>query len=209
MAHELPPLPYPKDALEPHIDAMTMEIHHDKHHNAYVTNLNKAIAGNAALESKTIEALIGDLGSVPENIRGAVRNNAGGHANHSMFWKLLAPKAGGAPAGKLADNLNAAFGTFDAFKEKLEAAGLGRFGSGWAWLVVNNGKLEIVSTANQDSPLMGRAVAGCEGRPILGVDVWEHAYYLKYQNRRPDYLKAVWNVINWSEVAKNYEAAKK
>ena len=209
MAHELPPLPYPKDALEPHIDAMTMEIHHDKHHNAYVTNLNKAIAGNAALESKTIEALIGDLGSVPENIRGAVRNNGGGHANHSMFWKLLAPKAGGTPAGKLADNLNATFGTLDAFKEKLEAAALGRFGSGWAWLVVNNGKLEIVSTANQDSPLMGRAVAGCEGRSILGVDVWEHAYYLKYQNRRADYLKAIWNVINWSEVAKSYEAAKK
>jgi Fe-Mn family superoxide dismutase len=209
MAHELPPLPYPKDALEPHIDAMTMEIHHDKHHNAYVTNLNKAIAGNAALESKTIEALITDFGSVPEPIRAAVRNNGGGHANHSMFWKLLAPTPGGAPTGKLADNLNAAFGSFDAFKEKLEAAGVGRFGSGWAWLVVNNGKLEIVSTANQDSPLMGRAIAGCEGKPILGVDVWEHAYYLKYQNRRADYLKAIWNVINWTEVAKNYEAAKK
>lgn len=209
MAHELPPLPYPKDALEPHIDAMTMEIHHGKHHNAYVTNLNKAIAGNAALEGKTIEALISDLGSVPENIRGAVRNNGGGHANHSMFWKLLGPKAGGAPTGKLADDLQAAFGSFDAFKEKLEAAGVGRFGSGWAWLVVNGGKLEIVSTANQDSPLMGKAVAGCEGRPILGVDVWEHAYYLKYQNRRPDYLKAIWNVINWAEVAKNYDAAKK
>ena len=209
MAHELPPLPYPKEALEPHIDAMTMEIHHDKHHNAYVTNLNKAIAGNGALESKTVEALISELGSLPESIRGAVRNNGGGHANHSMFWKLLAPQAGGAPTGKLADNLNAAFGSFDAFKEKLEAAGLGRFGSGWAWLVVNNGKLEIVSTANQDSPLMGRAVAGCEGKPILGVDVWEHAYYLKYQNRRADYLKAIWNVINWGEVAKNYETAKK
>ena len=188
---------------------MTMEIHHDKHHNAYVTNLNKAIAGNAALEGKTIEALIGDLGAVPENIRGAVRNNGGGHANHSMFWKLLAPKAGGAPTGKLADDLKAAFGSFDAFKEKLEAAGVGRFGSGWAWLVLNNGKLEVVSTANQDSPLMGKAVAGCEGKPILGVDVWEHAYYLKYQNRRPDYLKAIWNVLNWAEVAKNYEAAKK
>jgi Fe-Mn family superoxide dismutase len=209
MAHELPPLPYPKDALEPHIDAMTMEIHHDKHHNAYVTNLNKAIAGNAALESKTIEALISDFGSVPEPIRAAVRNNGGGHANHSMFWKLLAPTAGGAPTGKLADNLNAAFGSFDAFKEKLEAAGVGRFGSGWAWLIVNNSKLEIVSTANQDNPLMGRAVAGCEGKPILGVDVWEHAYYLKYQNRRPDYLKAIWNVINWGEVTKHYEAAKK
>ena len=202
MAYELPPLPYPKDALEPHIDAMTMEIHHDKHHNAYDTNLNKAIAGNAMLESKTIEALIGDLGSVPDNIRGAVHN-------HSMFWKLLAPKAGGAPTGKLADDLKAAFGSFDAFKEKFEAAGVGRFGSGWAWLVVNKGKLEIVSTANQDNPLMGKAVAGCEGKPVLGVDVWEHAYYLKYQNRRPDYLKAIWNVINWTEVAKNYEAAKK
>jgi len=209
MAHELPPLPYPNEALEPHIDAMTMAIHHDKHHNAYVTNLNKAIAGNAALEGKTIEALIADLGSVPENIRGAVRNNGGGHANHSMFWKLLGPKAGGAPTGKLADDLNAAFGSFDAFKEKLEAAGVGRFGSGWAWLVVNNGNLEIVSTANQDSPLMGKAIAGCEGKPILGVDVWEHAYYLKYQNRRPDYLKAIWNVVNWAEVAKHYEAAKK
>jgi len=209
MAHELPPLPYQKDALEPHIDAMTMEIHHGKHHNAYVTNLNKAISGNAALEGRTVEALIGDLGSVPENIRGAVRNNGGGHANHSMFWKLLAPKAGGVPTGKLADDLKAAFGSFDAFKEKLETAGVGRFGSGWAWLVVNNGRLEIVSTANQDSTLMGKAVAGCEGKPILGVDVWEHAYYLKYQNRRPDYLKAIWNVINWAEVTRSYEAARK
>jgi len=186
-----------------------MEIHHGKHHNAYVSNLNKAIAGNSALESKSIEALISNLGSVPENIRGAVRNNGGGHANHSMFWKLLSPKAGGAPTGKLADDLKDAFGSLDAFKEKFEAAGAGRFGSGWAWLVVNNGKLEIVSTANQDNPLMGRAVAGCEGKPVLGVDVWEHAYYLKYQNRRADYLKAVWNVINWSEAARNYEAAKK
>jgi len=209
MAYELPPLPYPKDALEPHIDAMTMEIHHGKHHNAYVTNLNKAIAGNAALESKSIEALIRDLGSVPENIRGAVRNNGGGHANHSMFWKLLAPKSGGAPTGHLADDINATFGNFDAFKEKVEAAGVGRFGSGWAWLVVNHGKLEIVSTANQDNPLMGKAIAGCEGTPVLGVDVWEHAYYLKYQNRRADYLKAIWNVIDWTEVAKKYDAAKK
>src|SRR5881296_666029 len=203
MAHELPPLPYPKDALEPHIDAMTMEIHHDKHHNAYVTNLNKAIAGNAALEGKTVEVLVGDLGSVPENIRGAVRNNGGGHANHSVFWKLLAPKAGGAPTGKLADDLKAAFGSFDAFKEKLEAAGVARFGSGWAWLVWSGGKLEIVSTANQDSPLM-------DGKtPVLGVDVWEHAYYLKYQNRRPDYIAAWWNVVNWGAVNKGFQAASK
>jgi len=209
MAHELPALPYPKDALEPHIDAMTMEIHHGKHHAAYVANLNKAISDNAALENKAIDALISDLASVPENIRGPVRNNGGGHANHSMFWKLLTPKAGGAPTGKLADDLKAAFGGFDAFKEKFEAAGLGRFGSGWVWLVVNKDKPEIVSTANQDNPRMGRAVAGCEGKPVFGVDVWEHAYYLKYQNRRADYLKAVWNVINWAEVAKNYEAARK
>ncbi len=209
MAHELPPLPYPKDALEPHVDATTMEIHHGKHHAAYVANLNKAIAGNAALEGKSIEALIGDLGAVPENIRGAVRNNGGGHANHSMFWKQLAAKAGGAPTGRFADDLKAVFGGFDGFKEKFEAAGMGRFGSGWVWLVVNSGKLEIVSTANQDNPLMGKLVAGCEGKPVLGVDVWEHAYYLKYQNRRADYLKAIWNVINWTEVAKHYEAAEK
>src|ERR1041384_5074432 len=165
MPFTLPPLPYAPDALEPHIDKMTMEIHHGRHHNAYVTNLNKAIAGNAALESKSIEALVSDLASVPENIRGPVRNNGGGHLNHSMFWKLLAPKAGGAPAGRLADDIKATFGGFDAFKEKLEAAGGGRFGSGWAWLVVNQGKLEIVSTANQDNPTMGKAIAGCEGRP--------------------------------------------
>jgi Fe-Mn family superoxide dismutase len=209
MAHELPPLPYPHDALEPHIDKATMEIHHGKHHNAYVTNLNKAIAGNSALEAKSVEALVTDLASVPENIRGPVRNNGGGHVNHSMFWKLMAPQAGGAPSGALADDIKATFGGLDAFKEKFEAAGVGRFGSGWAWLVVNNGKLEIVSTANQDNPIMGKAVAGCEGKPILGVDVWEHAYYLKYQNRRPDYLKAFWNVVNWSEVSKLYGAAKK
>jgi len=209
MAYELPPLPYPKEALEPHIDALTMEIHHGRHHKAYVDNVNKAMAGNAALEAKSVEVLISDLASVPENIRGAVRNNGGGHANHSMFWKLLAPKAGGAPNGKLAEDIKATFGNFDAFREKFEAAGLGRFGSGWVWLVVNKGKLEIVSTANQDNPLMGKAVAGCEGKPVLGVDVWEHAYYLKYQNKRADYLKAVWNVIHWVEAAKNYEAAKK
>src|SRR5216110_2435743 len=209
MAYELPPLPYPKDALEPYFDAMTMEIHHDKHHGAYVTNVNKAIAGKPDLEKKSIEDLISNLDAVPTDIRNVVRNNGGGHANHSMFWKTLGPKAGGNPSGKLAEDINATFGSFDAFKEKLEAAGVGRFGSGWAWLIVNKGKLEIASTANQDSPLMGKAVAGCEGKPILGVDVWEHAYYLKYQNRRPDYLKAIWNVINWAEVAKHYGAAKK
>jgi Fe-Mn family superoxide dismutase len=209
MPYQLPPLPYAHDALEPHIDKQTMEIHHGKHHNAYVTNLNKAIAGNAALESKSIEALVSDLAAVPDAIRGPVRNNGGGHLNHSMFWKLMAPSAGGAPMGKIADDITAAFGTFDAFKEKFEAAGVGRFGSGWAWLVVNGGKLEIVSTANQDNPIMGKAIAGCEGTPVLGCDVWEHAYYLKYQNRRPDYLKAFWNVVNWAEVAKNFAAAKK
>lgn len=207
MAYELAPLPYPKDALEPHIDAQTMEIHHGKHHAAYVANVNKAIAGKADLEGKSVEALIANLDAVPAEIRGVVRNNGGGHANHTFFWKILGPNAGGAPAGKLADDIKAAFGSFEAFKEKFEAAGVGRFGSGWAWLVSNNGKLEIVSTANQDSPLMGKAVSGVEGKPLLGCDVWEHAYYLKYQNRRADYLKAFWNVVNWSEVARNYEAA--
>ncbi len=209
MAYELPPLPYPKDALEPNIDAQTMEIHHGKHHNAYVTNVNKAIAGKADLEAKSVEQLISNLDAVPAEIRTAVRNNGGGHANHSFFWKLMGPNAGGTPTGKLAEDINATFGNFDAFKEKFEAAGTTRFGSGWAWLVVNGGKLEICSTANQDTPIMGKAIAGCEGTPVLGCDVWEHAYYLKYQNRRPDYLKAFWNVVNWNEVAKNYEAAKK
>jgi Fe-Mn family superoxide dismutase len=208
MAYELPPLPYAKDALEPNIDAQTMEIHHDKHHAAYVTNVNKAIAGKADLEKKTVEQLISNLDAVPADIRGPVRNNGGGHANHSMFWKLLGPKAGGAPTGALADAIKTTFGSFDAFKEKIEAAGIGRFGSGWAWLVVNGGKLEVCSTANQDNPIMGKAVAGCEGQPIFGVDVWEHAYYLKYQNRRADYLKAIWNAVNWAEVAKNFDAAK-
>jgi len=203
MAHELPPLPYPADALEPHIDKATMEIHHGGHHKAYVDNLNKAIAGNAALEAKSVDALIKDLASVPENIRGSVRNNGGGHWNHSFFWKILGPKAGGAPSGKLADAINSAFGSFADFQAKFEAAGLARFGSGWAWLVANGGKLEIVSTANQDNPLMGKAIAGCEGKPVLGVDVWEHAYYLKHQNKRAAYLKTVWNAINWNEVAKN------
>jgi Fe-Mn family superoxide dismutase len=204
MAYELPPLPYAKNALEPHIDAQTMEIHHDKHHAAYVTNVNKAISGKADLENKSVEDLIKNLSAVPEDIRGVVRNNGGGHANHSFFWKILGPNSGGAPTGKLADDIKATFGSFDAFKEKFEAAGVGRFGSGWAWLVVNNGKLEIVSTANQDNPIMGKAIAGTEGKPLLGCDVWEHAYYLKYQNRRADYLKAFWNVVNWAEVAKNY-----
>ena len=208
MAFELPALPYAKDALEPHFDTQTMEIHHDKHHAAYVTNVNKALAGKTDLEAKSVEALISNLEAVPAEIRGVVRNNGGGHANHSMFWKILGPKAGGAPTGKLAEDITATFGSFDVLKEKIEAAGLGRFGSGWAWLVVNGGKLEVVSTANQDSPLMGKAVAGVEGKPILGIDVWEHAYYLKYQTRRADYLKAFWNVVNWQEVTLYYEAAK-
>jgi len=204
MAYELPPLPYSNDALEPHIDAKTMEIHHDKHHAAYVTNVNKAIAGKGDLEKKSVEELISNLNAVPEDIRTAVRNNAGGHANHTMFWRIMTPKGGGSPTGKLAEDINATFGSFDAFKEKFEAAGLGRFGSGWAWLIVNKtGKLEVVSTANQDNPLM-------EGnKPVLGNDVWEHAYYLKHQNKRADYLKGWWNVVNWAEVAKNYDAAKK
>jgi Fe-Mn family superoxide dismutase len=209
MAYELAPLPYPNNALEPHFDALTMEIHHDRHHKAYVDNLNKAIAGNAALESKTIDALIKDLAAVPDAIKGPVRNNGGGHWNHTFFWRILGPNAGQVPAGGLSDDIKAIFGGFDEFKAKFEAAGLGRFGSGWAWLVVNNGKLEIVSTANQDNPLMGKTVSGVEGTPVLGADVWEHAYYLKYQNKRADYLKAFWNVVNWNEVAKNYDAAKK
>ena len=209
MAYELPDLPYPKNALEPHIDAQTMEIHHDKHHAAYVTNVNKAIAGKADLEKKSVEELISNLDAVPADIKGAVRNNGGGHANHSMFWKIIGPNAGGAPSGKIGDDIKGVFGSFDAFKEKFEAAGMGRFGSGWAWLVVNQGKLEIASTANQDNPIMGKAISGVEGKPVLGCDVWEHAYYLKYQNRRADYLKAFWNVVNWTEVSKYYDAAKR
>jgi Fe-Mn family superoxide dismutase len=172
-----------------------------------VTNVNKAIAGKADLEKKSPEELISNLDAVPADIRGPVRNNGGGHVNHSMFWKIIGPKAGGSPTGRLADDIKSAFASFDAFKEKFEAAGLGRFGSGWVWLVANAGKLEIVSTANQDNPIMGKAVAGVEGKPVLGCDVWEHAYYLKYQNRRADYLKAWWNVVNWQEVAKYYDAA--
>jgi Fe-Mn family superoxide dismutase len=201
MAYELPPLPYPKEALEPHIDAKTMEIHHDKHHQAYVTNLNNAIKDKPELEKKSICELISDLASVPENIRTAVRNNGGGHANHSLFWKIMSPDGGGKPSGKLADDIDATFGGFDAFKEKFNAAGVGRFGSGWVWLIKKDGKLEIISLPNQDNPHM-------EGlKPIFGCDVWEHAYYLLYQNRRPDYLKTWWNVVNWPEIEKIYGEA--
>lgn len=206
MAFELPALPYAKEALEPHIDATTMEIHHDRHHNTYVTNLNKAVAGNP-LESKSIDALVSDLASVPDNIRTAVRNNGGGHWNHTFFWNIMSPGAAGSPSGKLGYAITSTFGSVEAFQEKFQTAGATRFGSGWAWLIVNGGKLEVVSTPNQDNPLMGKAVAGCEGKPVIGVDVWEHAYYLKYQNKRPDYLKAWWNVVNWEAAAKNYEAA--
>ena len=209
MAHELPALPYPTNALEPHIDTKTMEIHHGKHHAAYVANLNKALESAPALAAKSAEELIKDLASVPDAIRGPVRNNGGGHVNHSFFWKLLTPKSEGKPVGKLAEAINSTFGDFEQFKEKLAAAGVGRFGSGWAWLYVSGGKLEIGSTANQDNPIMGKAVAGIEGAPVLGIDVWEHAYYLNYQNRRPDYLKAIWNVINWAQVEENYQAALK
>lgn len=202
MAYELPQLPYAYDALEPHIDKETMNIHHTKHHNTYVTNLNKAVEGNSDLASKSVEELISNLDAVPESIRTAVRNNGGGHANHSLFWKLLSPEGGGEPSGGLKSAIESKFGSFDKFKEQFEAAGAGRFGSGWAWLVVNNGELEIMSTPNQDSPFM-------EGKkPVLGLDVWEHAYYLKYQNRRPDYMKAFWNVVNWNEVEKLYNEAK-
>ena len=207
MAHELPPLPYLKEALEPSIDAATMEIHHDRHHKAYVDNLNKALTGQATLEAKPLAALLGDLASVPDAIRGPVRNNGGGHWNHTFFWTLMGPGKGGAPVGDLAAAITAAFGNFDTFKEKFEAGGIGRFGSGWVWLVKNGGRLEIVSTANQDNPLMGKSVSGVEGTPILGCDVWEHAYYLKYQNKRADYLKAWWNVVDWSKVAAIYAGA--
>jgi len=204
MAYELPKLPYAYDALEPHIDARTMEIHYTKHHQAYVDNVNKAIKGKADLEKKSVEDLISDLKSVPEDIRTVVRNNGGGHANHSFFWKIMGPNAGGEPKGKLAGDIKSTFGSFDDFKEKFADAGVKRFGSGWAWLIKNkNGKLEIISTPNQDNPLMDVNNL-FPGTPILGVDVWEHAYYLKYQNKRPDYLKAWWNVVNWDAVAKNY-----
>ena len=200
MSHVLPPLPYAFDALEPHIDARTMEIHHGKHHNAYVTNLNAALQGTA-FEATPLETLLRDIGSLPEAIRSAVRNNGGGHANHSLFWTTLSAQGGGAPVGKLADAIVSTFGSVDAFKEKFEAAAKTRFGSGWAWLVVNADKsLAVISTANQDSPLMDGQV------PILGLDVWEHAYYLHYQNRRPDYVSAFWNVVDWNAVNANYLA---
>ena len=209
MAHELPALPYALDALEPHIDAKTMEIHDGKHHNAYVTNLNAAIEGNADLEAKSADDLIRDLASVPDSIRGAVRNNGGGHVNHSLFWTVMGPNAGGAPSGDLAAAIDAACGSFDAFKEAFKKAAMTRFGSGWAWLCVkSDGSVAVCSTANQDNPIMGEAVAGCGGTPILGLDVWEHAYYLNYQNRRPDYVDAFWNVVNWDAVAERYAAAK-
>ena len=185
-----------------------MEIHYTGHHQTYVNNLNNAIKGKADLEKKSVEDLISDLKSVPEDIRTVVRNNGGGHANHSFFWKIMGPNAGGEPKGKLADEINSTFGSFNDFKAKFAAAGAGRFGSGWAWLVVNNGKLEICSTANQDNPLMGKAIAGCEGKPVLGLDVWEHSYYLKYQNRRPDYIKAWWNVVNWQAAEDRFNRAK-
>ena len=207
MAQELPPLPYPNNALEPHIDARTMEIHHDKHHAAYVANLNKALESAPELAGKSAEEIIANLAAVPEAVRTMVRNNGGGHVNHSFFWKLLAPNGTGQPTGKLAEAITASFGSFDDFKEKFAAAAAGRFGSGWAWLLVNGGKLEIGSTANQDHPSMGKAIAGVEGKPVLGLDVWEHAYYLHYQNRRPDYVKAWWNVVNWDQAGQNYEAA--
>jgi Fe-Mn family superoxide dismutase len=209
MAHELPALPYAFNALEPHIDARTMEIHHDKHHGAYVTNLNNAIKDKPELEAKTVEQLIGDLSAVPEAIRAAVRNNGGGHWNHTFFWQIMGPNAGGKPSGALAQAIDQTFGSFEGFQEKLNAAGATRFGSGWAWLIVKADKsLAITSTPNQDNPLM-YGIAEVNGTPILGVDVWEHAYYLNYQNRRPDYLKAWWNTVNWAEVEKRYADATK
>ncbi len=204
MAHSVPELGYSFEALEPHIDAKTMEIHHDKHHAAYVTNLNNALAGSG-LEEKSLCDLVGDLASVPDGIRAAVRNNGGGHANHSFFWKVIAPGGASAPSGELAAAIDAAFGSFDAFKEAFAKAGATRFGSGWAWLVKkDNGTLAVCSTANQDCPCMGEAIAGCSGKPLLGLDVWEHAYYLNYQNRRPDYIAAFWNIVNWDVVAENF-----
>jgi superoxide dismutase, Fe-Mn family len=203
MPFTLPALPYPPEALEPHIDKATMEIHHGKHHNTYVTNLNKALESAPELQNKSIEELLANnLSAVPENIRTAVRNNGGGHANHDMFWKIMGPKGGGAPVGDIANAINGAFPSFDAFKEKFAAAATGRFGSGWAWLVKTGNSVEITSTPNQDTPLM-------EGKfPVMGLDVWEHAYYLKYQNRRPDYITAWWNVVNWQEVNRRLKEGK-
>ena len=203
MAFTLPDLPYPFDALEPYIDARTMEIHHDKHHAAYTTNLNNAIAGTE-LENKSIEEILRNINSVPANIRTAVQNNGGGYANHNLFWTILTPTSSGQPSGELSNAISSTFGSFDAFKEKLSTAAVTRFGSGWGWLVAKpDGSLDVYSTANQDSPYMQGDT------PLLGVDVWEHAYYLNYQWRRPDYVKAFWNVVNWDQVAKNYAAAKK
>jgi len=203
MPFTLPQLPFASDALEPSIDKMTMEIHHGKHHGTYVTNLNKALESAPNLAGKAIEELLANnCGAVPENIRTAVRNNGGGHINHSMFWQIMAPQAGGQPSGHLAEALKSTFGSFDQFKEKFTAAGLGRFGSGWAWLTAQGGKLDIHSTANQDSPVM-------EGKyPVMGLDVWEHAYYLKYQNRRAEYITAWWNVVNWAEIEKRFNHVK-
>lgn len=202
MTYTLPDLPYAYDALEPYIDEETMHLHHDKHHNTYVTNLNAAIEKYPELGEKTIEELLSDMDAIPTDIKTAVRNNGGGHANHSFFWEIMAPNAGGEPTGEIKEAINEAFGDFSSFKEEFKKAAAGRFGSGWAWLVMENGKLAITSTANQDSPLM-------EGKtPILGLDVWEHAYYLKYKNVRPDYIAAFWNAINWDEVNKRFEAAK-
>ncbi|TRZ37576.1 superoxide dismutase [Niallia circulans] len=202
MSFSLPQLPYAYDALEPHIDKETMNIHHTKHHNTYVTNLNNALEGNAELLSKTVEEIVSNLDAVPEAARTAVRNNGGGHANHSLFWEVISPNGGGQPSGDLASAIDSKFGSFENFKEEFAKAATTRFGSGWAWLVVNNGEIEVTSTPNQDSPLM-------EGKtPILGLDVWEHAYYLNYQNRRPEYINAFFNVINWDEVSKRYASAK-
>jgi len=199
--YELPSLPYAHDALEPHIDAKTMEIHHGRHHATYVNNLNAALEGHD-VGNKSVEELISNLEALPESIRTAVRNNGGGHANHTLFWQILSPNGGGAPTGELAQAINDTFGSFENFQAKFADAATKRFGSGWAWLVVKNGKLEVTSTPNQDSPLMEGAT------PILGLDVWEHAYYLKYQNKRPDYVKAFWNIVNWDEVNKRYLAAR-
>ena len=201
MAHELPELPYSHDALEPFIDKTTMEIHHGKHHNAYVTNLNNAISGNESLESKSIIELISDLDSVPEDIRGAVRNNGGGHANHSLFWSIMGPGKGGEPSGALGEAINSTFGSFETLKDEFTKAGMTRFGSGWAWLSISNGSLVVSSTPNQDNPLMDG------NEPIIGCDVWEHAYYLKYQNLRPDYLNAWWNVVDWDAASARFDAA--
>lgn len=202
MAFQLPALPYPNNALEPHIDALTMEIHHDRHHNTYVTNLNAALEKAPELQNKSIDELLTDLNAVPEAIRTAVRNNGGGHANHTLFWEVIGPNGGGAPTGALAAAIDSELGGFDKFKEDFAAAATTRFGSGWAWLVVKDGKLAVTSTPNQDNPISEGAT------PILGLDVWEHAYYLNYQNKRPDYIKAFWNVVNWEEVGKRYESSK-